>query len=393
MDIAAGNGSVAGSAPGVAREARLIFVHLRGDDTRPEDNLGDSVRLLEGIRYIIDKVGDSPVVINCSLGRTGGPHDYSLNLTQALDSLLDEAPGRCVVMSAGNYFESGLHASGRVPVAGAVELPWHVVPRHAEFAELEVWYPGSDRFRLDLIDPMGRGVSVVRLGEDSVVRVDGHTIASLYQRMKDPNNGWNQAEVFLWPDAMVGTWRVRLLGESVRDGTYHAWIERDDPASQSRFLPAVTSRGTTTNSICNGRNTISVAAYDSRVPAHPIVPWSSGGPTRDGRGAPVLSGPGAGIRAARSSIVSKGRREMDGLTIKSGTSMAAPHVSGTVALMFEAAAPLRLSARETRDILVSTARRNPPWSVEDQLRYGAGRVDASKATRAACGLGKKGVGS
>src|SRR5262249_38997281 len=149
-------------------------------------------------------------------------------------------------------------------------------------------------------------------------------------------NGDNHIDVFLWADAPVGTWTTRLHGESVAVGRYHAWIERDDPAFQSRFTPECAVPATTTGTICNGCKTIAVAAYDAREVSHPIVSFSSEGPTRDGRRKPDISAPGAGIRAARSSRPRPVYREMDGVTVKSGTSMANPHVAGAVALMFEA---------------------------------------------------------
>ena len=382
MDIAAGNGRAIGSCPGVAPGADLVFVHLRGEDTHPEDNLGDSVRLLEAIKFIIDTAGDRPVAVNCSLGRTGGPHDASPLLVQALDALVEEAPGRAVVMSTGNYYDADLHASGRVENGGAVELPWRVATRHDEFAEFEAWYPGKDRLRLVVIDPSGRRVSA-ELSEDRIVRQGDRTIATVYQRAADPNNGMNQAEVFLWPDAPIGTWTVRFEGVSVRDGSFDAWLERDDPPFQSRFARSVASSATTTNSICNGRNTISVGAFDARSSRHGVVSFSSAGPTRDGRPVPVISAPGASIRAARSTVMSDGRREMDGLTVKSGTSMASPHVAGVVALCAEAASPRRLSASELRQVLTRTAVRNPPSSDTDAFRYGTGRVNAAAAVAAA----------
>jgi hypothetical protein len=33
-------------------KADLLFVHLRGSDTRPEDTLGDSVRLMEALAWV-----------------------------------------------------------------------------------------------------------------------------------------------------------------------------------------------------------------------------------------------------------------------------------------------------------------------------------------------------
>lgn len=65
-------------------------------------------------------------------------------------------------------------------------------------------------------------------------------------------------------------------------------------------------------------------------------------------------------------------------TVKSGTSMAAPHVSGVVALMLEANPAL--TPAQVRGILVQTAVAVPGCAVED---CGAGQVNALAAVRAA----------
>jgi subtilisin family serine protease len=382
LDIAAGNGRAPDSAPGLAPAADIVFVHLRGGDTGALDTLGDSVRLLEAVRYVADCAGERPFVINLSLGQHGGPHDGSTLVERGLDALLAEAPGRAIVMSTGNYRNAQVHCHGAVAQGERVDLRWTAAPRHDEIAEMEIWYPGADRLAVELIDPDGASLAMVRAGEERVVRRDGVIVATLYNRLQDPNNGDNQIELFLWPEAAVGVWTTRLVGEHVGVSGFDAWIERDDPLAQSRFLYEHAVPWRTTNTVCNGTRTIAVGAYDGRGTRGAILPFSSVGPTRDLRTKPDIAAPGGGIRAARSSRRVGGVRTRDEHTVQSGTSMAAPHVTGAVALMFEAALPRRLTIEETRRALLGSAR-----SVEQELEdlpgsFGAGRLDVAAAVRA-----------
>jgi subtilisin family serine protease len=386
VDVAAGNGHAPGSMRGLAPGADLIGVHLRGEDTGPLETIGDSVRVLEAVRYIVDRA-QGPVVVNLSLDRTGGPHDQSPLGVQALDALAEERRACIVTKSGGNYYTANLHCSGRLRTGEQVDLPWQVAASNDEVAELEIWYSGSDQFSVSLIDPVGREVATAELGQDRVVQTSRGLCASLWHRRKDSANGDNQIDMFLWPDAMLGVWVVRLAAVSVVDGRYHAWIERDDPTFQSRFIAASATPTSTTGSLSNGRLAIVVSAYDSRLPSKPPAPFSSAGPARDLRLKPDISAPGVALRVARSSPRTPGPRARDGVTVRSGTSFAAPYVAGVVALMFEAASPYEPSATEVRAILMETARRGPPDSDADRLRYGAGRVDAVAAVQAARKLG------
>jgi subtilisin family serine protease len=386
LDIAAGSGLAPDAAPGVAPGAALLFVHLRGDDTHPRDNLGDSARLLEAVRWVLDRAGDTPVVINMSLGRTGGPHDGTTLVEQALDAALVEAPGRAIVMSTGNYYGANLHSSGRVRPGEPLLLPFWFPGRLARSTELEVWYSGKDVLAAELVDPAGQPLGRVALGTQAIARRRAAVMAAVYHRRSDPNNGDHHINLFLEPAAPVGQWSLRLHAVRVEVGVYHAWIERDLGPMQARFTPAVATPSSTTNTICNGRRTIVVGAYDAGAAGHPLASFSSAGPTRDGRSKPDLIAPGVAIRAARS--VGEEDAVSEALVIKSGTSMAAPHVTGTVALIFEAALPRRLGIDETRALLLGAARPPGAEAAAESVRVGAGRVDAARAVAEAVRSGR-----
>jgi subtilisin family serine protease len=372
MDIAAGNN-------GVAPKADLVFVEIRTPlSTDPEEvtqtNFGNSVQLVEAIRYIFDKAGDRPCVVNFSLGTNGGPHDGSNLAEQAIDVMLSQQPNRAAVIAAANSYEDGIHAAGTVPQDGFVDFQWELKEFDLSENELEVWYKAGDRFRLEVISPSGTSVASLDLGENGRLKNDrGEIMMFLAHRQQDPNNGDNVISLFNAPQFGIprGKWTIRLHGIQVTDGSFHAWIERDD-IGPSKFVPPH-DKTHTLGSLSCGKKAIAVGSYDAHKPTTPLSFFSSAGPTRDGRYKPELSAPGHDVLAAQS-------RSLVGETRKSGTSMAAPAVAGVIALILaEAKAKgLNLTIDEIRDILTKTARPTPPEHTEGwHPRYGYGRVDAA----------------
>jgi subtilisin family serine protease len=384
LDIAAGNGRAAGASVGMAPGADLGFVHLRADDTSADDNLGDSVRLLEAVRFVFDRAGETPCVINMSLGSHGGPHDGTTLVELGLDQILAERPGRAITMSTGNYFQTRTHAREVIAQDQTVEFGLSVGEGLQRPIEIEVWYSGDDVMRAQLVDPSGRVVLDLPLGAEAQVRGAAGPVATGYHRARDPNNADHVIDVFVWPSAQPGRWVLAVHGAWVTRGRLDAWIERDDRGPQGRFARGRARQTGTTGTICNGRNTIAVGAHDPRQGPRGVGRFSSCGPTRDGRRKPDLAAPGTAILAARSTVVhADGTRSWDGLTTKSGTSMASPHVCGAVALVFEAASPRRLSIEQTRRIILGAAQPVVGAPPIVHMRLGHGRLDARAAVAAA----------
>lgn len=381
VDIATGNGRAPHSSQGVAPRASLLFVHLRSDDSRPEDTLADSARLGEAVDWCLQFAAGRPIVAHMSLGRTGGSHDPTPLLVRGFDAVLAESSGVALCMSAGNYGDSRMHAAARVEPGATVELPWIVPSAPArDTCELEVWYSGVDRLRATIIRPDGTRLADLALGGEAVVRDGPRLVAAGFHRAHDPNNDANLVNVFLHSAAPAGTYLVRLHGDDVRDGRIDAWIERTSTKSQSRFDESVATSASTTGSLTGGWLPLTVGAYDARSRERTPMHFTSRGPTRDGRSKPELSAPGGAVVAAKSSVPrADGSRITDALVAKSGTSMAAPHVSGTVALMFEAAAPRLLPMALTRWVVIESVQHDPPFADRPDDRYGAGRLDAGRA--------------
>jgi subtilisin family serine protease len=103
-----------------------------------------------------------------------------------------------------------------------------------------------------------------------------------------------------------------------------------------------------------------------------VASFSAAGPTRDGKEKPDLCAPGVSVRGA--DTLTNGFRQ------DSGTSFAAPHVTGLIALMLQARVDLDIDA--IRQHLLATARQTNPGY---HPRTGHGRVDGLATLAAVLG--------
>jgi subtilisin family serine protease len=378
LDIAAGSGAV--GPAGLAPAAELVFVHMARSGFDGLANLGDSVRILEAVDFVFRVAGPRPCVVNLSMGGQAGSHDGTSLVEQGLDHAARSAPGRVLCQSAGNYFTARGHAYRRLRTGERWSLGWQIPPADPTTNELELWYPAGDALTVELRWPGGGLAGAAAAGETRPLVYGGREVGRLYHRDREPNSAKGHVDVFLYPPAPAGEYTVDVVAGDVDDGRCHAWIERDSSRadSQSRFRAAQADPATTVNTICNGRLTISVGAVDGHAASTPLAPFSSAGPTAAGLRKPDLVAPGVSVLCARSSP-----RDGSGpvLARKTGTSFAAPHVTGTVALML-AAADRPLAAEEVRRRLLAALRPLPATTRTAADRLGYGLLDPTAAVAA-----------
>ena len=124
----------------------------------------------------------------------------------------------------------------------------------------------------------------------------------------------------------------------------------------------------TTSSPASAAGNYSVGAYDE---SNTVADFSARGTGRDGETKPNLAAPGVNIR---SSVPG------NGYAIAKGTSMAAPHVSGAVALLWSAAPGLVGDVAATRALLDGSSVDTPDGQCggtdDDNNVFGEGRLDA-----------------
>ena len=395
-DIAAGRAradSVEGSSTvqGVAPEADLIFVEVArsqvalGNVNALEASFGDSAQVLEAIKFIFDMAGDRPCVVNLSMGTCGGSHDGAALVEEGIDRLVSQGTNRAVIVAAGNFSseKNKIHASGRVnPDTGSpFALRWEIPDGDPTGNELEIWYSGKDQFGLELIAPDGTTVDRIDPGENRDIPLGGEPKIFVVNRLKDPANDDSMINIFFERSTPAGVWTLLLHPINVVDGSFHAWIERDDHG-RSRFVGGDSE--CTLSSLACGKKSIVVGAYSAYPDVNLLKPTkeTSLGPTRPrageaGRERPDLSAPGHVIfipALSRSGHLPE---------FAFGTSAAAAVVTGAVALILAQAHSkgMSLDVDKVRSILIESAktRRDAITGQDWHKQLGNGRLSVSAA--------------
>ncbi len=395
MGTAAGNGYGTGNGYppfryiGVAPEATLVAVKT--------GMLSNSI--IDGVDYVFRRADELglPAVVNLSLGSHFGPHDGTSALEMGLDALIGN--GKIIVAAAGNENANNWH--GEVQAApGVVGRFTFTVPAHAahpimpDVIALNGWYPGEQRYTIRVTAPDGRSFDTQRgagwMQDDVMALVEN---GLLNGDRPYEYNGLRQCLVALvgnplthFGEATVpaGKWTIEFIANESNAGAgeIDLWVvnavlggaiggigfeEGNDPgeivgmpATAYRILAvgAFYSRLEWTNQFGDPY------AYPSGPVLGDIAYFSSTGPSRDGRFKPELAAPGYGVAAALApdcDILNEGYENHvveDGVHIVlQGTSMAAPHATGAVALMLQ----------DTPNA--------SPEEIHERLKYGAAREE------------------
>lgn len=364
-------GRAAGSfAGGMAPAASLVIV--RSLQRRFEDgqvtSLGYSHNHVDALAWIRDVAASQgqPVVVNMSLGMNAGAHDGSSLLEIAFDEFSSggRVPGRVIVKSAGNEGGRRGHAQLTLRQGDAEAIQWETTAARRDQDVIEVWFRSSHELEFELENPRGDRSALVSLISPRDAGSFSTTAGPLDRYDLDlerlhSDNGDSRLLVRVHRGGVpavfeIGVWTLHVRARAAfGDCRLDAWIERRN----TRPL-AFTNHLVDDCSLSIPATARSVIAVGSISPSAPfaIAVSSSRGPTRDERAKPDVTAPGDGITAARGGTAR-------GTVGKPGTSMAAPHVAGALALLMshwekrqgEVEGWRRLNAVQMRAALVNTA--------------------------------------
>ncbi len=421
--IAAGDGAEGGGFglyAGVAPEADLIVVKATRDLEGREFHVADQIiglTFIDSIATLLKK----PYVANMSLGGHSGAHDGTSPVERFIDDLI--GPGKAVVTVAGNDGDRAIHA--QIGLSGSAS--YHFISFNVESYTLnpgsgndqivmDGWYDGQQKVGITVMAPSGREYGPVLPGSVYDKKTTDGTIyvwngfyeeGEGYRQGVNPFNGDREFYIQIWDEMGTpppeGEWKLIFSGSG---GTVDVWLV--DASMEVEFVRGAVPTGKLSIP-GTSRSAITVASfvtkrswedldgnrltYDTanRIKEGQLSLFSSPGPIRKGDYVkPDLAAPGQIIVAAFSSeapssawysIFNSGDSRYPNAYINrdgahglsSGTSMAAPHVAGAVALLLQQ--DPTLTSRQIKSILTAASRADAYVGSVPNYNWGWGKLD------------------
>lgn len=322
--IACGNGNASkGRYRGIAPEAELIVVKMR----KNKGLYPRTTELISGIDYCIRKAlkFNRPLVLNISFGNNYGSHTGN-SLSELYLNRVSLLGRISIIAASGNEGASPIHTLGFLDQT--VNVDFSISERQTSL-NMQLWKDYADDVRIRLRAPYGTEYTLSDKFGTNMEVLDQTQIAfynsapSPFQRLQE-----YYFEFFPIADSFYltsGVWSLIIEPISIKNGTFEMWL----PAASSlngatRFLSPDPYNTLTVPSSAN--SVITVGAYDAKT--NTPADFS-------GRGAasmpnlltkPDLVAPGVSV------IVPS---FPGGYQTVSGTSFAAPFVTGSAALLME----------------------------------------------------------
>lgn len=329
LGIMAGNGRGSNRGiVGVAPEAEIIVVKLGNPDGRGFPRTTQLMLAIDfAVRYAMGT--GKPLAINISFGNNYGAHNGDSILERYMDTV-SNLYKMSIVTGTGNDGITARHTAGNLS-GGQRETVEIYVADYMNSFNLQIWKHYLDDFDIFIESPANRQIGPL----SSYSRVQNYVLPedmiSVYYSEPTPYNPEQEIYISWIPRGdyvTPGIWKIYLQPRRIIAGDYNMWL----PVAGSTSSEVSFVRPNIFNTLVvpsTARYVISVAAYDSRNDTY--AGFSGRGPNLEQElpqavGKPDLAAPGVAINTSRSG---------GGYGEFSGTSFAAPFVTGAAALLMQ----------------------------------------------------------
>ena len=285
-----------------------------------------STNLMKGIKFLIDKSIElkMPLAINISMSTNDGAHNGTSLLEQYISTVssLDRVT---IVIAAGNEGDAAHHVSRDLNKVNIIKFE---VAEDETAVVINLYKSILPNISLILTTPSGVSTSEISVSEGFYEGVISGNRYQIYDTGPRPFDISGEIGISLISDGnyiLSGTWTIELRVNNEYEGIFDMWLPISEGLNKRTKFLQPTLDGTL-GIPATVPNVISVGSYNYLTKS--ISSFSGRGRQYELylEAKPDLVAPGEGISAPIPN------RSFD---IKSGTSMAAPHVSGISALMME----------------------------------------------------------
>ena len=323
--IAAGNGRASnGRYRGVAFESDLLIVKL---GTPGENAFPRTTELMRAIDFCVKKSGEygSPIAINLSFGNNYGSHSGTSLLETYINDMADYGRN-VIVIGSGNDGAAALHTAGMVESESVKEVQLAVSEFETTF-NLQIWKNYVDDIEIAIESPNGTRIGPLQQILGSQRLRLGDTQLLIYYGEPKPFNPYQEIYMEFIPVGDYvegGIWRIQMIPRKIVNGGFDMWLPSGGTLNAgTAFLEPVEE--TTLTIPSTAAKGIAVGAYDARF--NQPAAFSGRGFTRENNQVkPDIAAPGVEITSCAVG---------GGYETRTGTSMATPFVTGSVALLMQ----------------------------------------------------------
>ncbi|MFU0827414.1 MAG: Peptidase [Lachnoclostridium sp.] len=375
--IAAGTESPENNFSGVVPSAGIVVVKLRQAKkfirnffSIPEDVVCfQETDILFGINYLLNISNQlmRPLSICIGFGTSQGGHNQRGTLSSYLSAIAD-IRGVGVTIAAGNEGNTGHHYEAIIARGVEYEtVELRVGPDEPGFS-MELWGNAPASFSIDILSPTGEFIPRIpaRIGETRIIRfIFEQTVIYVDYQLLEAQTG-DQLILLRFNKPTEGIWRFRVYSNVDLDSRFNIWLPISNFISDQTYFTEPTPE-TTLTSPGNTIIPIVVTAYDYNNES--LYLNASRGFTRGNNISPAFAAPGV-------NLIGPGPNNT--YTTMSGTSVAAAHTAGIVAMLLEWGIVegnfTQLDSVEMKNLLIRGARRFPNVNYPNR-EWGYGMLD------------------